>query len=670
MTFCNFCERLDIEQLDQTDVRFHPNLKSLQQSSLLGCPFCALCYARVEEDCHSNVVDTLLNGEVPNGYDKESFYPSIWLHGEIRPANRAVGAGIPGCGLWITCGRLPPDAGLGETNSPGTPIYSRLSAFTALGSPAASKFIERFSTANHDANLHIHLAGWRLRKCKKSHKLCKPRSTGMPTRIIAVGKHDENPRLIATNGLQEPYMALSYCWGPGTDTFNLTHKTKEDLLKGVAQERLTKTHREAIDFARSVGIGYIWIDALCIIQGDADDWAFESQRMAQVYGNAELTLIAGRSSDARLGFIVNDIHQKAQPCAIPLSRSNKDTLSFGIPRSGRMGPVSTRGWCFQEEKLSGRAIIFGEEQLIYQCREERNFEDGKADFQDLHPTFLMPGFSLGREHSAAEKEETLELWYSIVDMFTTRALSNPHDVFAAIASIAKLAKDVLRSRYLAGIWEADLVRGLLWKPRHQVQATFKEPLTRPKPTRFAPAPVIRAPSWSWASVEGPVHQIYNPRKSKLYEGQGYVKVKPKLKTRWTADETCDVSALHMPYCQLQLVGYVAKATIVEGDVMKYLEADKTRRQWLPYTRMMRYATLLASADEGLMGGNVNNVVAVGAFDVPEEAQGCREVWCLLIIDSEGLMIVPDGDKWKRVGWFVLKMKTWFESGREAELRLV
>ncbi|KXH60176.1 heterokaryon incompatibility protein [Colletotrichum salicis] len=671
MPLCKVCSKLNIDQLDATDVRFHPSLKALQRSAAAKCPFCTLCYTRVMEDNHHTVTDALLNDQIPPGYEEESFVQSIWLQGELRQGNRGVGDQIPGCAIWISCGRMHPDAGLEETNRPGMPFASRLSLFASRTTPAAHKYIERYITANHDPDVYMHLASWRLKKCNDSHKFCKPRSSEMPTRVIAVGKNNEKPKLIVTNGLTEPYIALSYCWGPGTDTFRLTHKTKNELLDGVVQEKLTRAHQESIRFARSLGIEYLWIDALCIIQGDADDWAFESQRMAHVYGNAALTIIAGRSGDARNGFLTNGLQQKVPPCALPLGPNTEDTINVCLPRSALVGPVSTRGWCFQEEKLSTRSIVFGQEQIIYQCREEKNWEDGQVDFQDLKPTFLTPGFCTGAPHSAADKETTLMMWYEFVDLFTMRALSNPHDVFAAIASIAILAQDVLKSRYLAGIWEEDLVRGLLWKPRNQVHAFFNTSVTRPKPTPFAPAPVIRAPSWSWASVEGPLRRIYNPRKSKLFQDGNYVKIKPALGTRWTAAENCDVTALHMPSCTLQISGRTAKATLIKTGIVEWFEADKSRKRWLPYKKMLSHSVLLVSTENKAdPTGKEDKVVAVGAFDVPEEAGQFEEVWGLPLIDKEGLMIVPHEGNWKRAGWFCLRDDSWFENKPEVEIDLV
>ncbi|KAJ0145213.1 hypothetical protein CTA2_1040 [Colletotrichum tanaceti] len=204
MTLCEVCARLDIEQLDETDVRFHPDLQSLQQGAASKCPFCTLCYTRVMEDTEGGITEALLNGRIPENYEAECFTPSVWLHGEMRQGNRGVGNDLQGCGIWISCGRLYPDGALGETNRPGMPFASRLSVFASHNTPAALRYIDRFSTADHDPDLYIHLASWRLRRCKASHTLCNPASSEMPTRIIAVGKAGEKPQLVTTGGLCEP----------------------------------------------------------------------------------------------------------------------------------------------------------------------------------------------------------------------------------------------------------------------------------------------------------------------------------------------------------------------------------------------------------------------------------------------------------------------------------
>lgn len=277
------------------------------------------------------------------------------------------------------------------------------------------------------------------------------------------------------------------------------------------------------------------------------------------------------------------------------------------------------------------------------------------------PTFLAAGFVSSAKNREADIAKTLSMWYQSLYDFTQRKLSNPHDVFAAIASIAKLAKEVLQSRYLAGLWEADLVRGLLWKSMHSFLGKRCEPVTRPKPTAFAPAPVLRAPSWSWASVEGHIRNETDARRVKKLFAAESIKVRPGVGNNWTIDTTCDVEALKMPSCELRLIGQVAKAVVSKLAVRDYISSVKREpKQW---KASMPNGKLLISADKNTSKLNLQGqVVAVGFFDVIEEA--CDEVWCLLMIEEEGLMLARHGTIWKRVGWFGVEDKGWF-AGRAA-----
>lgn len=198
----------------------------------------------------------------------------------------------------------------------------------------------------------------------------------MPTRVVDV-TIGTNPRVVVTDGQRGKFVALSYCWGPqGKDLLVLNNETKAELFQGKLKESsFARTHQEAFDTARSLGIQYIWIDALCIIQGDAQDWAEESKKMGLVYSNAYLTIIAGSSTDSRAGFLA-DRHNPIQPFPIPLDDKTRDQpfLFATMPRSHNEGPTSTRSWCFQEAMLSRRLVTFGTEQLSFRCTTGTYFE--------------------------------------------------------------------------------------------------------------------------------------------------------------------------------------------------------------------------------------------------------------------------------------------------------
>jgi hypothetical protein len=74
-------------------------------------------------------------------------------------------------------------------------------------------------------------------------------------------------------------------------------------LQEIRFEQLPKTLQDSLMIARYLDFDYIWIDCLCIIQDDREDWNREAARMADVYLNAALTIAASRSPDCNDGFL-------------------------------------------------------------------------------------------------------------------------------------------------------------------------------------------------------------------------------------------------------------------------------------------------------------------------------------------------------------------------------
>jgi len=122
----------------------------------------------------------------------------------------------------------------------------------------------------------------------------------LPTRLIYIPEDRKEPlRLRTTVGQRGQYAALSYVWGNGT-TFSSTKATLATRMEGFKLRELPKTVRDAVKIARHMGLQYLWVDALCIIQGDLYDWNYESAHMAEVYGRAAFTISAdlARTTDS------------------------------------------------------------------------------------------------------------------------------------------------------------------------------------------------------------------------------------------------------------------------------------------------------------------------------------------------------------------------------------
>ncbi|UNI21724.1 hypothetical protein JDV02_007684 [Purpureocillium takamizusanense] len=536
----------------------------------------------------------------------------------------------------------------------------------------------------------------------------------MPTRVIDVRSPDGPSalRLVSGQGMCEPYMALSYCWGvTADDILTLTPKTFACMTQCIAESDLAQAHQDTVSLARALGIRYIWIDALCIIQGDEQDWTRESRKMAQVYGNATLTVVAGRSADARNGYIDNFVDSSQagapSPCRLPVGgtpasdadSSNGGVVMVSLPRSTDLGPVVTRAWCCQERTCCRRAVMFGTEQLFFECETLRIYENGLiADRPAARFAFDQPPPPLTLSSSAHpdelrdRREATLRKWYDFLYVYTACRLSDPHDIFAAIAAIAQRAARALDSRYLAGIWECDMLRGLLWKPCYHLEVSRNARLvtTRPKPTRLAGAArdsrVVRAPSWSWAAVEGPVsHESATPPNMARFRDPAYARARPACagSARWTRedddddDERCGPDKLRVPALELRLIGRLAAVRVSQHGECA-LSVDDYIAQTYPRGRRRALRInveglplLGLGAALGLADDPCGRVVGIGLFDVREEREGVDIVYCLPLVRDKGLLLAKSGNgrSFSRLGWFWVEKEAWFSSHEETEVHL-
>lgn len=160
------------------------------------------------------------------------------------------------------------------------------------------------------------------------------------------------------------------------------------------------------------------------------------------------------------------------------------------------GPLYQRGWTAQERLLSPRIIHFCSDQIRWECDELTTSED----FPDGLPRGKQPNISGGewpmfaRELSIRRlltqgNDHAYDFWLEFVDRFSAAELTVENDKLPAVDGLAQILGRITGDRYLSGCWLQDIPRGLLW-------AAVNEPVHIPA--------ICRAPSWSWASVNGGV----------------------------------------------------------------------------------------------------------------------------------------------------------------------
>ena len=228
-----------------------------------------------------------------------------------------------------------------------------------------------------------------LDSCLTSHKACTTHTENcLPARVVNVGNPGEDPFLYVSAGECEPYLTLSYCWGPA----NLATTTKSNLearRQGISLESLPATLQDAILTTRKFGYRYLWIDALCIIQDSHEDWLQQAAKMGDIYAHSSLTLAAADSATCSEGLFRAPAHHGRDfipldlrcPSGLHLDDGGGRTSSVkrlmvnktcgeGIYRSERPSEIlDTRGWTLQETILSRRVLKFCKDELWWECQE-------------------------------------------------------------------------------------------------------------------------------------------------------------------------------------------------------------------------------------------------------------------------------------------------------------
>ncbi|KAK1758123.1 heterokaryon incompatibility protein-domain-containing protein [Echria macrotheca] len=357
------------------------------------------------------------------------------------------------------------------------------------------------------------------------------------------------------------YACLSYVWGQEVGT-RLTSDTKSILERagGLADESVNigQTLRDAVEVTKDIGLRYLWIDALCILQDDDEDKAKIISEMGAIYSNAVVTIIASTNSRPSQG--LPGIGDTPRTHAQVVRRLQGMTLvaAFHDPRLPyddiEASVWNSRAWTFQERHLSGRSVYFSSCQMHFTCPHERIFEDTvpglavdqqrKKPFTDnsrfdslvMHmmyhiwedPTQTQFGNKTFHIHGRGSKAVSLmgedtslpapiyranpvpshgadgilhlegeTLWKSYSDavaMYSKRQMTWQTDVLNAFQGVTDLLAQGVNTLFWQGLPEFAFDQALLWYPR--------EPLKR---RTFEGAP----PSWSWAGWQG--HTGYRGR---------------------------------------------------------------------------------------------------------------------------------------------------------------
>ncbi|KAJ6441196.1 het domain-containingprotein [Purpureocillium lavendulum] len=342
------------------------------------------------------------------------------------------------------------------------------------------------------------VAAW-LDSCRRDHGGCGTSTGFTPTRLLFLDEAPETVRLVESVPPRGAvYAALSHRWTEETLRVRLERDNHAQRLEGgIPLDHFPQMMRDVIFLLRRLGISYVWIDCMCIVQDDKDDWRREAATMASIYANAELTvaaswcgaagqsLFSGRDGDDFAQVDVGDIGgepvflRRVLPHFTWQDIASSWFAGDDFIDAEREWPLLSRGWVYQEQLLSRRMLHVTRSEFIWEC-------SGRMDCECGWYTALDPEYTL---RGQAKLPVASKSWDSVIEEYSKRDLTYGNDKLPALAGVAQAFHDSHGDlgEYWCGLWERDLEKSFFWQS-----------------TELRPSPQSGMPSWTWASVSGNV----------------------------------------------------------------------------------------------------------------------------------------------------------------------
>ena len=334
----------------------------------------------------------------------------------------------------------------------------------------------------------------------------------LPRRVIDVGDEAEgcDPILVQyehDNSPRARFVALSYCWGT-SGNIKTTRANLQRHLRGIPWQSIPKTLQDAVFLTRALGIQYLWIDALCILQDDTGDFAQHSTAMGRIYSNAALVIGASSSPDVNSGMILNSA-DLVPPFRLPNKNNTKLAGTLvrirrlwkhnTLPTPGALNidvrfPLAQRAWAFQERYLAARSLHCFQDDVVWICKDSAH----RCMCTVRHRTKDMSDATIETHKKSISPDELdwvilLRIWFSIIQEYSMMQLTHQTDRLHAIAGLATAWSEQMPHlpNYTYGMWAFGPER-LLYQLAWHVVGPSDRTLGDWRP------------SWSWTSVTGRV----------------------------------------------------------------------------------------------------------------------------------------------------------------------
>ena len=379
-----------------------------------------------------------------------------------------------------------------------------------IDDPAADFVVTRPPNPILNSDVTFKLARTWLEECELLHTSCKAaintRGPSGPGRLLDLKVSRNYVKLVQLNvSIHVRYATFAHGKSLKKEVFT-TSKTLKSNLQSIKISKLPRSIQEAIIVTRRLELPFLWIDSLCIVQDSQKDKDLEISKLPQIITNAVVTIVAANNDDTSKSFlrpcmITEERLQTAirMPAYCPDGRSGSIYISMRPQVAFENEPLNRKAWSLQEIWLAPRMLIYSSNQLQWQCLTASLADGGNetcSEFHERRLEVLRAGKSM--KPSLESRDYYVRLWEDMIYDYTNRILAEEEDKLPGIAGIATDFHNVFlqfdrNDQYAAGLWTSSMPTLLMW---HQIAATSE--LCPRKPTMY------RAPTWSWASVNGTV----------------------------------------------------------------------------------------------------------------------------------------------------------------------
>ena len=511
--------------------------------------------------------------------------------------------------------------------------------------------------------------------CAK-HEVCQQTrlDSQLPKRVLDIsrGADDKLVFLPQESSEKAPYATWSYCWGGDlplkTTKSNLTHHMEE----GVLFEAFPRTMRMAMSLAAALGFRYIWIDALCIIQDDDADWQEQATAMTAIYQACSLNIAVADSVSGHHGATRTLQHNSLRMGTVITRDGNAETTvgilalcepdPEGYFYGEHVATLDRRGWVLQETLVSPASLFLCHYGLIWECcsrscrqSDGRSYDlqspiggGGMWRFETPKMTWAsnvsrMKRLSRGESVHEPYAPVTNPLWalYTWIMNMSECQLSFPKDKLPALSGMVSQMAAATKATYVAGLWKEDLILGLTWRRVHRkTLVTVRRPW--------------RAPSWSWASIDGPVEWLW------------CISVNTRYPADLDGDKELDLDVLDVVVDEIfpGSFGEFKPGGRIEAIATLYTEIEfkSDRHFFSSYSPSCFYDSDADIGDaERRKARYYLRVTHISAFHAsPGKAKGCHW-YCFLIVEKED----EESERYRRIGYAHIQDGS-YDASRNAE----